>query len=104
MMRIAAAVVAATLALGATAAATAPARTFNSGDKLGCHAAWDVHLHGLSGVGIPTAQVEADLQDTSVTGTKPYKAEALALFKAIRALKGWKAPDATMVKSCGSHH
>lgn len=103
MKRIAAVIMAAGLALGATAAGTVP-HSFNAGDKLGCHAAWDVHLHGISGKGIPLATVEADLQDTSVTGTKPYKAEALALFKAIRALKGWKTPDATMVKSCGSHH
>jgi hypothetical protein len=89
--------------LTAATAAAAPAN-FNNGDKIGCHAAWDVHLHGLSGVGIPLATVVADLQVTTVTGTSPYKADATALLHAIVNQKGWKAADATMVKACGTHH
>jgi hypothetical protein len=86
-----------------TAAAAAPA-SFNSGDKIGCHAAWDLHLHGLSGVGIPTATVLADLQVTTVTGNSPYKADATALLHAIANQKPWKADDTKMVKACGTHH
>jgi hypothetical protein len=86
-----------------TAAAAAPA-SFNSGDKIGCHAAWDVHLHGLSGVGIPLATVVADLQVTTVSGTSPYKADAAALAHAIVNQKPWQADDTKMVKACGKHH
>src|SRR5690349_5860688 len=80
-MKIRTSIAAGAFAIGLTtltAAAAAPA-SFNSGDKIGCHAAWDVHLHGLSGVGIPLATVVADLQVTTVTGNSPYKADATAL-------------------------
>lgn len=63
-----------------------------------------MHLHGLSGVGIPLATVLADLQVTTVTGNSPYKADAAALLHAIANQKPWKADDTTMVKACGKHH
>jgi hypothetical protein len=105
-MKIRTSVAAGAFAIGLTtltAAAAAPA-SFNSGDKIGCHAAWDVHLHGLSGVGIPLATVVADLQVTTVTGTSPYNADATALAHAIVNQKPWKAADRKMVKACGKHH
>lgn len=105
-MKIRASIAAGAFAIGLitlTAAAAAPA-SFNSGDKIGCHAAWDLHLHGLSGVGIPLATVVADLQATTITGNSPYSADATALAHAIVNQKPWKADDTKMVKACGTHH
>ena len=105
-MKIRTSIAAGAFAIGLTtltAAAAAPA-SFQQRRQDGCHAAWDLHLHGLSGVGIPLATVVADLQVTTVTGNSPYRADATALLHAIVNQKPWKADDTKMVKACGTHH
>lgn len=94
----------AALTLGATAASAAPTHSFNSYDKLGCHVAYEISKHGLSGVPIPAATELADLQTTAVFGTKPYKQDALSFIHQVANNRPWKKADQRMVKACGKHH
>lgn len=90
--------------VGATAASAAPRHYIGRLDKVGCHAAWDLHKHGLSGVGIPTATVLADLQVMEVRGTAPYRQDARALLHQIVTHRPWRSADHRLVIACGHHH
>jgi hypothetical protein len=84
-------------------ASTAPAH-YTGPDKAGCHAAYDLSKHGLSGVGLPTAVVLADLQSTEVWGSSPYKQDSRTLLHLIVNHKPWRKADQRLVAACGSHH
>jgi hypothetical protein len=94
----------AALTLGATAASAAPTHWVRSRDALGCHVAYEISKHGLSGVPIPAAEELADLQVTAVRGTKPYSTDAKSLVHQIANNRPFKKADQRMVKACGKHH
>jgi hypothetical protein len=100
-------VLGAIIAAGAVAltgtAAAAPAH-FSHSNREGCHAAYDLREHGLSGRGIPTATVLALLQQDAVFGTRPYKRDAHLLLHQIVSHRAWRPDDRRMVKACGKHH
>jgi hypothetical protein len=85
-------------------AATARPAHFTTHDRDGCHAAYDISRHGLSGVGLPTATALADLQETAAFGSKPYKQDALALLHQIVRHRSYHKADQRLTKVCGRHH
>lgn len=111
---ITATVMAAALALAGTAVtagASAPASAatvrpahFNAHDRLGCHVAYEISRHGLSGVPIPAATELSDLQVTAVYGTRPYKQDARAVAYQIVHSRPFRRADLRMVRACGRHH
>jgi hypothetical protein len=94
----------ATAASAPAFAATARPAHFTTRDRAGCHAAHDISRHGLSGVGLPTATALADLQETAVFGSKPYKQDARALLHQIVTHKPYHKADRRLTKVCGPHH
>ena len=90
----------------ATASASVTPAHYTSWDKAGCHAAWDIHKHGMSGVGIPDATVIADFQITEVWGSAPYKQDSRTMVYDMRDIPNgkWRKADKVLVAVCGSHH
>lgn len=86
-----------------SAATTRPAH-FNAHDRLGCHVAYEISRHGLSGVPIPAATEVTDLQVTEVFGTRPYKQDARAVLHQITTHRPYRRADLRMVRACGRHH
>jgi hypothetical protein len=85
-------------------AATAQPAHYTTRDGAGCHAAYEISRHGLSGVGLPAATALADLQLTEVWGSKPYKQDARALLHQIVTHRPYHKADRRLTKLCGRHH
>jgi hypothetical protein len=85
-------------------AATARPAHYTGRDGAGCHAAYEISRHGLSGVGLPAATALADLQETAVWGSKPYKQDARALLHQIVTHRSYHQADRRLTKVCGRHH